>query len=1692
MCIPHLLEAQAERIPNAIAIAAPGRTSLTYGRLWIHINNVVKTLHATGVGRNDRVALVLPNGPEMAVAFLAVAASATSVPLNPAYCAHEFDFYLSALNPTLLIIQSGMDSPARAVAQARGISILELSPVFEAEAGIFMLRDHKGASCAVRCGLAQPDDVALVLHTSGTTSQPKIVPLTHTNICSSAYNYSVTFELTQSDLCLNVMPLFHVHGLIGVVLSSLLAGASVVCTPGFYALQFFAWMEEFQPTWYTAAPTMHQAILVRAASSRGIIERLSLRFIRSGSAPLPLQVLTALEHVFNVPVIEVYGLTESSALITSNPLPPRVRKAGSVGVAAGPEVAIMDEAGNLLPSGETGEIVLRGASIMQGYENDPTANTAAFINGWFRTGDQGFLDPDGYLFITGRLKELINCGGEKISPHEVEEVLLKHPAVAQVVAFAIPHAQLGEEVAVLVVRANVAVTDREIRAFAAARLAAFKVPRQVVFVNELPQGATGKVQRLGLAERLGLLETGQRQPEVKAAFTASHTVIEETLAGIWTQVLSLERVGIHDNYFELGGDSVLATQLLSRVREVMQVALPLVSLFEAPTIAALARTIETARDGVQSRPFLPLRPIIQDSNLPLSHTQQLLWFFEQLEPGSTAYNISIAFHIRGLLNVPALEQSLREIVRRHNILRTTFPAIDGQPVQAIPSDLDWRLQIVDLQALPNSERESEARRQATAAARHPFDLTRGPLLRTILLRLAADEQLFLLTIHHIIFDGWSCEVFFRELAALYVAFSSGKPVLLPDLPIQYADFVYWQRQQMQGEILERHLDYWKQQLEGSPSILELPIDRPRPPHQTFRGARQSFVLSQHLTKALKVLGQQEGATLFMTLVAAFKALLYRYTGQDDIIIGSPTAGRDRMELEGLVGFFVHTLVLRTNLKEDPSFREILKRVRDVVLRAYAHQEIPFEQIISTLQPEHDRSRSPLMHVFFNFLNFPRPCLALPGLTLSRIAIDNDEMAKFDLTLYVAEVSQELTITANYNADLFEALTITQMLGHFQTLLNGIVTDAGQRLSTLPLLTSDERQHLVTQRQHVRPTNPFTVFPKEEIEQSLTDRFVKQVQRFPHNIAVKTKHEAWTYEVLNRKANSVAQLLLRMHSAGEERIALLFDHDASMIAALLGVLKIGKIYIPLEPAYPEARLAYMLQDSQASIILTNTKNIFIAQRLVQDGQQIINLDEVPVEESCDDPSLSVSPDTLAYLLYTSGSTGQPKGVIQNHRNVLHHIRVYTNNLHICTEDRLTLLSSYSFDAAVMDIFGALLNGATLYPIDLKEETVEDTVQWCREQEITLYHSTPTVYRYVVSSLRTQNALLKLRLIVLGGEKVHKRDVELYKQHFAPACLLVNGLGPTESTVTLQYFIDHHTVITRQAVPVGFPVEDTEIVLLDSEGKPTAVVGEIAIRSPYIALGYWRKPELTQAVFLPDPAQGNRRIYRTGDIGRFRPDGTLEFMGRKDHQVKIRGFRIELGEIEAVLGQHPTIRQAVVLAREDTRGTTRLVAYVVPDQGSPLTSSALRRFLQQKLPDHMVPSAFIWLPAMPFTPNGKVDHSRLPTPPMTDAEFEGAFVAPRTALESLIAQIWQDILSVERVSVYDNFFDLGGHSLLAMHVIGILKEKLKLQIHPRELTVQTLGQLATACEERLLPAVSPKPLSFTQKFLLALKRMVFLQA
>ena len=948
VCLHSLLRDRAARDPLAPAFLALGRAPLTYGRLYEHAGKVGRSLRAMGIGPQDRLAVMLPNGPELAAAIVSIASNAACAVVNPAYGAEELDRYFDDLRPHALVIQAGADTPARHVAAKRGVRIVELAPADEA-AGLFTL--HAAGPCKASRAPVGPGRVALLLLTSGTTSRPKIVPLTHANVCTSAFSSVAAIGLTAADRCVNVLALFHGHGLIATIMASLAAGASVVCTPGYDGKSFLGWLKEFRPTWYSAVPTIHQAVLAQARQFPEGAKDCGLRLIRSASAPLPPPVLAELERIFAVTVIEFYGMTETaSAPIACNPLPPRRRKPGSVGVPVGLDVAVMGGEGDFLRLGETGEVVVRGASVMRSYDGDAAATESAFADGWFRTGDQGFFDDDGYLFLVGRSREMINRGGENIAPREVDEVLLEHPAVAEAVTFAAPHATLGEDVAAAVVlRPQAEATVKELRQFAMARLADFKVPRQILFVKELHKGPTGKVQRVGLAAKFRLDGSGAAQKES----TAPRTPLEKTLAAIWAEVLQLRGVGVDDDFFALGGDSLLAAQSLTCIHERLQIRVEISGLFDAPTVAEMAAHLERLIESGQAQPApAVIARLPRQAPLPASAAQQRLYRLQQALPELPFFNIVYVLRLTSPVDAAVLEQSLNDIVRRHEILRTTFTVDDGRHVQVVAPSLSVPLVVDDLTRLPATKKERAGHKLIQDELLHRFDLERGPLLRTRLVRLIKTEHLLLMTMHQTVTDGWSLGVLADELTALYEAHATGRPTPLTPPPLQFADFASWQRQWRSHPDGAAQLDYWRERLRGPLPVTAFATARARNDGD-LRTAYRDMTLPTKLTQAVKAFSHSEGGTPFMALVTALLILLRAQIGENDLCVATNVANRNRAGAESLIGPLANTVILRANLDGDPTPHELLHRVRATTLAAYAHQDAAFEDVAEMIEREHD-------------------------------------------------------------------------------------------------------------------------------------------------------------------------------------------------------------------------------------------------------------------------------------------------------------------------------------------------------------------------------------------------------------------------------------------------------------------------------------------------------------------------------------------------------------------------------------------------------------------------------------------------------------------------------------------------------------------------------------------------------------------
>ena len=1563
-----------------------------------------ETLRSEGIEKADRVALCLPDALHAAVAFIAVASHAVCAPMNPRYRRAEIEFHLKDLGISVLVVPEHEDHPALGAAAGFGLQILRLACD---ERGLPVAL-HPDGSAARRRTRGAATDQALLLHTSGTTARPKIVPLSHANLVSSSRNIARSLALTPRDRCLNVMPLFHIHGLVGALLTSLAAGSSVALPRAFDPEHFFDWLDACQASWYTAVPPIHQAVLTMAPRYPAVLARRHLRFIRSCSAALPATTMAALERALDAPVVEAYGMTEASHQIAINRLPPGVRKPGSVGVPTGPDVAVVGEDGRLLPAESQGEICIRGETVITAYENDEAANARAFRDGWLRTGDQGIFDSDGYLRISGRLKEMINRGGEKVSPLEVEAALLEHAAIAEAAVFGVPHPTLGEDVAAaIVLRPGTEIAASDLRHWLQGSLTDIKIPQHIITVAALPRGPTGKVQRRLLTELC--------EQRLHAAFVTPRTPTEITIAAIWRELLGVERVGIFDNFIALGGDSLTAVTMIARVRQALGVDVALTLVFDRPVLGEFADAVAQAAPSVQA----PITPARRDRPLPLSFAQQRLWFLSQMDGVNRVYHVPMALRLTGDLDGGALRRALDRLVARHEALRTSFSSADGEPVQHIASeDRGFDLREHDLRQ--RGDAAAELKRLMVEEANSAFDLQSGPLIRGRLVRVGEREHVLLITLHHIVSDDWSMDVLTRELSVLYSAYSRNQPDPLPPLPIQYADFAVWQRHWLAGEVLQSQSDYWRRILADAPAVLELPVDRRRPSQQDYHGGYVPLELNADLTARLKALGQRHGATLFMTVLAGWAALLSRLSGQTDLVIGVPAANRGRAELEPLIGFFVNTLALRLDFTGSPTVSQALQRVKARSLEAQQHQDLPFEQVVELLRPARSLSHTPLFLVMFDWRGVAARALDLPGLTVEPVEAPH-ELAKFDLTLELGEVGGCLAGGLEYAVAMFDRPTIERHAGYLRRLLEAMADDDARPFDRLSLLGDAERHQLLVQWNDTAAD-----YPRHS---SLHQLFDMQAERTPDAVAIVHEDVQLTYAELRARSSGLAQQLRRLGVKPQALVAIGLERSIDLVVAELAILRCGAGYVPLDSNAPLQRQAFMLVDCQVQTVLTAKGRELPA----ISGLQRLDIEQwMLTGPASSDAEAAVDGEATAYVMYTSGSTGQPKGVVIPHRAVA---RLVLNQgaVQFQHTDRVAFAANPAFDASTLEVWGPLLNGGCIVVIDpavvLDPETFDQRLEL---QSISVLFLTTGLFHQYADVLA--QAFSRLRCLMVGGDVLDPRIAARVLQQCPPQTL-INGYGPTETTTFATIQEVRAIAPGTTSVPIGRPLSNTRIYILDVHGAPVpiGVAGEIHIGGDGVARGYLNRPQLTAERFIADPfaASIGARMYRSGDLGRHLADGTIEFLGRNDFQAKIRGFRIELGEIEACLARHPALLEVVVVVRGDA-GDKRLAAYYTVAPNSPAPAAPeLRQHLAAVLPDYMLPAAYVRIDAFPLDANGKLDRKALPIP--DDAAYVArGYEAPQGAVELQLARLWSELLKVERVGRHDNFFDLGGHSFAALRL------------------------------------------------------------
>jgi amino acid adenylation domain-containing protein len=1608
-----LVEEQCARTPEAIAVVC-GERALRYAQLEAQANQLAHHLTDLGVGPEVLVALCVERGVEMVVGELGILkAGGAYLPLDPGHPAERLAFMLEDSGAPVLLTQSAL---LPRLPDHHGARVVCLDSDWPAIASRPETRPEPGAHAG---------NLAYVIYTSGSTGQPKGVMVEHRGVTNLVLWHRRTYAVGPEDRATQLAAV----GFDATVweLWPYLASGASIRVPDRELREsperLWSWLGAQGITLSFLPTPLAESILAAGWPPGPRLRTLLTGGDRLRRCPAVAQGLELINH---------YGPTECTVVATSARVPaaPDGDEVSSPPIGRpidNTHVYVVDEHLQPRPVGVPGELCIGGVGVARGYLRRPELTAERFLRDPFspdpgarlyRTGDLARWRPDGTLDFLGRLDHQVKIRGHRIECGEVEAALLAHPRVRQAVVTACDDGG-GQQrlVAHLVATGARPPTTTELRAHLSRSLPEYMVPAAFVGLDALPLTANGKLDRATLPAPEG-------RPELEVGYVAPRTPTEEVVAGIWAELLGLQRVGVHDDLFDLGGHSLLATRLVSRIRATLAVELPLRAVFEAPTVAGLARTVEASRLGGLA-PAAPLAPASREGPLPLSFAQERLWFLQQLEPGSARYTIPLGLRLAGPLDVAGLERALHDLVARHEALRTTFPAVDGRPAQVISAPEPVRLEVSDLRGLPPAGREPEARRRAREAARRPFDLARGPLLRAQLMRLDGEDHVLLLVLHHIAADGWSLGLLTAELGAAYTAHLRGQPVTLPDAPIQYADFAVWQRRWLSGEALDAQLEYWRRQLAGSPPVLELPADHPRTAEPGDHGGVEEFTISAESAARLTALARAHGSTLFMTLLAAFQTLLSRHTGSSDIVVGTPVAGRTRSETEQVVGLFLNTLVLRTSLSGDPTFAELLSRARETVLAASAHQDVPFERLVAELQPGRDLGRAPLFQVMLSMNNFPQQDLRLPGVAVSRFPIDSGA-AKFDLTLSFTETPDGLRGELEYDRDLFEEATIARLPGHLQTLLAQVAAHPEARLSELSMLTEAESRLLVEWNATAAglPVAPTLHALVEE-----------QVALAPGAVAVADDHQELTYAQLDVRANQLAHHLRSLGAGSGTLVGVCLERGVDLVVALLGILKAGAAYLPLDPDFPARRLALMLDDCQAPLLLTQSTLLGRlpdgrgAQVLLLDGEAaaIDTHPETPPDVRCDGGD-------LAYVIHTSGSTGTPKGVMVEHRSVVNLLASMRRQPGIGAGDILLAVTTLSFDIAALELFLPLAGGARVVVagpgVAADGARLADRIA---ETGATVVQATPVTWRMLLDAGWQGDPGLR---ILCGGEAL---DRALADRLLARGAALWNLYGPTETTI---WSALHRVEPGDGPVPIGRPIANTRIHLLDEHRSPVpvGVPGELYIGGAGVARGYLRRPELTAERFLTDPfaPEPGARMYRTGDLARRRPDGTLECLGRIDHQVKIRGHRIECGEVEAALLAHPGVREAVVVARDAGAGERRLVAYLVAAAGRPPTTTELRAHLRRSLPGYMVPDAFVGLDALPHTPNGKLDRAALPAPEGRP-DLDAAYAAPRTPTEGVLAALWAELLGIDRVGAHDNFFDLGGHSLLATRLIAAMERR-----------------------------------------------------
>ena len=1625
-CVHQLFELQALRNPDFVSVIAKDR-QLTYRELNQRANQVAHFLRRNGVGPETLVGVCLERSLELVVGLLGVwKAGGAYIPLDPVYPAERLAFMVGDAGVRILLTERKLRDLFR-FPDITVVCLDEAWPTFAKESTTDLGTD------------VSPANLAYVMYTSGSTGQPKGAMILHSGLVnylswaikmyavvpggSVPVHSSIAFDLTVTSLY-----------------PALLAGAQVELLPeDVGAQELVQSLRRHGDRCLVKITPAHLDVLTHQLRPEELAG-LARTFVIGGEN-LPAESLSLWrEFAPNTRLINEYGPTETVVGCCIHEVAASDPWNGPVPIGlpiANTELYVLDSAMQPVPVGDMGELFIGGAGVARGYLNRPELTQERFLADPFsgragarlyKTGDLARYRADGILEFLGRVDNQVKVRGYRIELGDIEAHLASHPDVQSCAVLARDDSTGSKQlVGYVVARAGRHPSAEDLQTFVKQQLPEYMVPAHVVFLPSLPLTINGKVDRKALPE------PSAASAKALKKFIAPRNDTERDIATIWAELLKIEAVGIDDDFFDLGGHSLLAIRALARLRDLVGVDLEPQALFENSRLSEFAALVSEAKGETQeTQEVHAIPPRGTDGPCAASFTQEQLWLLDQFVPGSPAYNIVDVVPLRGAYDASALKGALRELVRRHEILRTAFTRVEGQLMQTVSPSVEPELAEIDLSSVTEENRQQAWARLASEQAHKTFDLSRIPLIRVSVVHFSASEHRVLLTIHHIIADEWSMELIQKELGELYAAFAQGRPSPLHPLLAQYADFAAWQRGKLQGDVLQALVDYWKTELSGAMTMLALSTDKPRPAIPTLRGATETFALPAELLPELQALGRQEQATLFMVLEAAFAALLYRYTGQDDILVGTPISERTHTETQQMIGCFLNTVVLRTQFPEDLSCRALLRQVRGRALGAYAHADLPFQRLVTELSHEREPGGSPLFQVMFVMHN-------RNGASQVSKLSGNHELetgtSKFDLTLFLSETDKGLEGLIEYSTDLFEAETVRSLCRSYGQLLTAMARDPELKVSRVPMLTEADRQLLAVDRN--RTSVEFT-----EGKLCLHNLVMRQAARTPNRAALVFAGQTLTYGELDRRSDQLARHLVSLGVVPDMLVGLLVERSLDMVVGLLGILKAGGAYVPLDPSFPADRLAYVIDDAQMRVLVTHRG---LAEALHKRPSSVVHLDrdwDDIAKRGGDAPlQVGVNSDHLAYVLYTSGSTGMPKGVAISHSAIVNLILSTQREPGITRMDTLLAVSTLSFDIAGFDIYGPLTTGARMV-IASREDAMDPyrLMALLRDNACTFMQATPATWWALIDVGWKGSSRLRA---VCTGEAM-PRDLA---QRLLPRCAqLWNLYGPTETTV---WSTGHKLTPADVQVPIGRPVANTQVYILDAhmELVPPGAVGELYIGGRGLARGYLHREQLTQERFVPSPFDASARLYRTGDLARWRVDGCLECLGRTDHQVKIRGYRIELGEIEHCISKHPNIRQVVVVAREDVAGDKRLVAYVVAKDRPADLIEQLRARLRSAVPGYMLPAHFVDLDALPLTPTGKVDRKALPAP-SEEAQSATATPAPSgeaaSDAETRICEIFRELLHLQFVGVERNFFDLGGNSLNAVRLFAAIREQLGVQL------------------------------------------------